>query len=131
MTSTLNAHYGQLPCCPFLCAPGRAHSLGGESSLHTRHGEVLAEGKGVAGDCESEGSRRQSAGLTNRKRIGGDAGGRDGTHRQSPVLAREPSGVDPTGISVKVGAQYPGRSGFIPERETKRFFILIDQKEGS
>ena len=26
-------------------------------------------GKGVAGDCESEGSRRQSAGLTNRKRI--------------------------------------------------------------
>jgi hypothetical protein len=26
-------------------------------------------GKGVAGDCEFGGSRRQSAGLTNRKRI--------------------------------------------------------------
>jgi len=30
---------------------------------------VLAQGKGVAGDCESGGSSRQSAGLTNRKRI--------------------------------------------------------------
>ena len=39
-----------------LCAPGRVHLLGGESPLHARHGEVLAEGKGVAGDCESEGS---------------------------------------------------------------------------
>src|SRR6266542_4662518 len=53
----------------FFRAPGRAHALGGESPLHTRQGEVLAEGKGVAGDCESEGSPRQSAGLTNRKRI--------------------------------------------------------------
>ncbi len=53
----------------FICAPGRAHLLGGVSPLHTRHGEVLAEGKGVLGDWESEGSRRQSAGATNRKRI--------------------------------------------------------------
>ncbi|AXQ49145.1 hypothetical protein EIZ41_23940 [Shigella sonnei] len=30
---------------------------------------MLARGKGVAGDCESEGSPRQNAGLTNRKRI--------------------------------------------------------------
>ena len=43
--------------------------LGGESPLHTRQGEVLARGKGVVGDCESEGSPRQNAGLTNRKRI--------------------------------------------------------------
>lgn len=61
------------PQAVFLCAPGRAHSLGGESPLHARQGEVLARGKGVAGDCESEGSPRQSAGLTNRKRIRGDA----------------------------------------------------------
>jgi hypothetical protein len=27
----------------FFCAPGRAHFLGCESPLHTRHGEVLAE----------------------------------------------------------------------------------------
>ena len=26
-----------------LCAPGRAHSLGGVSLLHTRKGEALAE----------------------------------------------------------------------------------------
>ena len=39
---------------PTRCAPGRAHLLGGESPLHTRQGEVLARGKGVAGDCESE-----------------------------------------------------------------------------
>ena len=30
---------------------------------------MLAGGKGVAGDCESEGSPRQNAGLTDRKRI--------------------------------------------------------------
>ncbi|SOY77087.1 conserved protein of unknown function (plasmid) [Cupriavidus taiwanensis] len=55
---------------PFsFCAPGRAHSLEGESPLHTRQGEVLAIGKGSPGDWGSEGSPRQSAGLTNRKRI--------------------------------------------------------------
>lgn len=53
----------------FLGAPGRAHSLGGESPLHSRHGQVLAEGNGFPGDRESEGSRKQSAGATNSKRI--------------------------------------------------------------
>ncbi len=56
----------------FLCAPGRAHLLGGESPLPTRQGEGLAEGKGVSGDRASGGSRKQNAGLTNRKRIRGD-----------------------------------------------------------
>ena len=32
-------------------------------------GNRQLNGKGVAGDCESEGSPRQNAGLTNRKRI--------------------------------------------------------------
>ncbi len=59
----------------FYGAPGRAHSLRGESPPHTRQGEVLARGKGFAGDCESEGSPRQSAGLTNRKRIRGGMAG--------------------------------------------------------
>src|SRR5271157_1139497 len=35
----------------FIGAPGRAHSLGGESPLHTRQGEVLAERQG----CPSRG----------------------------------------------------------------------------
>jgi hypothetical protein len=52
---------GATDVASFVCAPGRAHSLGGESPLHTRHGEVLAEGKGVLGDWESGGSFRQSA----------------------------------------------------------------------
>ncbi|QAU22920.1 hypothetical protein EO087_02045 [Dyella sp. M7H15-1] len=56
-----------------LGAPGRAHLLGGESPLLTRQGEGLARGKGVSGDWMSEGSPRQNAGLTNRKRIRGDA----------------------------------------------------------
>jgi len=55
--------------CVFFGAPGRAHPSGGESPLHSRHGQVLAEGNGVSGDRESEGSRKQSAGATNRKRI--------------------------------------------------------------
>lgn len=41
----------------FFGAPGRAHSLGGESPLHTRQGEVFARDKGFAGHCEFEGSR--------------------------------------------------------------------------
>ncbi|MGF6472542.1 hypothetical protein QFZ89_007793 [Paraburkholderia youngii] len=41
------------------------------------------------GDCESEGSPRQSAGLTNRKRIRGDALGQDSEKGQSPKLARD------------------------------------------
>ncbi len=41
----------------FSGAPGRAHLLGGESPLLARQGEQLANGKGFAGDCESEGSR--------------------------------------------------------------------------
>jgi len=31
---------------PFIAAPGRAHALGDESSLHTRQGDVLAEQQG-------------------------------------------------------------------------------------
>ncbi len=58
----------------FVGPAGRTH-LEGESPLYTRQGEVLARGKGFVGDCESGGSPRQSAGLTNRKRIRGGASG--------------------------------------------------------
>ncbi len=47
------------------------HTRQGKGShLHTRQGKVLAGVKGVADDCESEGSPRQNAGLTNRKCTG-------------------------------------------------------------
>ena len=52
-------------------APGRVHLLGGASPLQARQWELLAEGKGVHREVESEGSLRQSAGPTNRNRIGG------------------------------------------------------------
>jgi len=61
---------------PFLFrAPGRAHLLGGASPLHTQQGEVLAGRQGYHREVLTEGSRRQSAGPTNRNRIrGGHAG---------------------------------------------------------
>ena len=55
----------------FNCAPGRAHPLGGASPLHARQGEVLAERQLRYCEVSWEGSRRQSAGPTNRNRIGG------------------------------------------------------------
>jgi len=50
-------------------------------------GEVLARGKGVAGDCEYEGSPRQNAGLKNRKRIRRCSGERRPISSK-PILAR-------------------------------------------
>lgn len=35
-----------------------------------------------------------------------------------PCTCTERNDVDPTGISVKVSAQYPGRSPVLPERAT-------------
>jgi len=57
-----------------LSAPGMAHSPGGESPLHTRQGEMLAKQQRRHREVGSGGSCRQSAGLTNRKRI-------EATHR--------------------------------------------------
>jgi len=37
-----------------------------------------------------------------------------------PDTCTERSGVDPTRISVKVGAQYPGRSGSVPQGYRRR-----------
>ena len=99
-------------------APGRAHLLGGGSPLRSRQGEPLAERQGcLAGDCESEESRRQSAGLTNRKRMRRRCGVRRPISSK-PGTGTERNDVDPTGISVKVSAQYPRRSAVLPERAT-------------
>ena len=46
-------------------------SLGGESPLQAWQQELLAKDKGVHREVESEGSRRQNLGLTNRNRIEG------------------------------------------------------------
>jgi len=51
------------------CAPGMAHLLEGESPLHTRQGEVPANGKGVVVRRGLKEAAQQNAGLTNRNRI--------------------------------------------------------------
>jgi hypothetical protein len=49
---------------------------------------VLAEGNGVSGDRQSEGSRKQSAGATNRKRILGIPRKGQITSRQNEIGRR-------------------------------------------
>src|SRR5665647_1193439 len=90
----------------FFGAPGRAHLLGGKSPLLARQGEELAQDKGFAGDRESEGSLvakrwpdEQEADM--RRRIGVRW-----PNSSKPETCTERCGVDPTGISVKVGAPY-------------------------
>ena len=51
-----------------LCAR-HAHKLGGVSPLQALQCELLAKGKGVHREVESEGSRRQNLGPTNRNRM--------------------------------------------------------------
>ena len=46
-----------------------AHKLGGVSPLQALQCELLAKGKGVHREVESEGSRRQNLGPTNRNRM--------------------------------------------------------------
>jgi hypothetical protein len=98
----------------FYCAPGRAHSLGGESPLLTRQGEELAERQGCRGRLriwrkpkakrwpdEQEADRRRHGGV--RRRLS-----------SKPETCTERRDVYPTGISVKVCASYPGRSAWVP-----------------
>jgi len=53
----------------FFVAPSRGHALEGESPLLARQGNSQPSGKGVRREAEFEGSRRQSAGPTNRNCI--------------------------------------------------------------
>ena len=56
---------------PFVCAPGRAQTLGGVSPLYARQGEALAEGQGQSREAMSEGSPLRNTGLMNKNPIGG------------------------------------------------------------
>ncbi len=95
-------------------APGRAHSLGGERPLHTRQGEVLAERQG----CPSRGGiRRKPQAKRCSDEQPADRRRRSWVSRRVPVkpsTCTEGCGVNPTEISVKASAQYPGRSGGLP-----------------
>jgi len=96
------------------CAPGRAHPFGGVSPLLARQGEELAERQGCRGRLriwrkpkakrwpdEQEADTRRYSGV--RRPLS-----------SKPETCTERCDVNPTGISVKVGASYPGRSGGLP-----------------
>ena len=102
----------------FYCAPGRAHRLGGASPLLTRQGEELAKQQGCRGQLriwrkpkakrwpdEQEADMRRYSGV--RRQLS-----------SKPGTCTERCNVDPTGISVKVCASYPGRSGSLPNCAT-------------
>ena len=101
-------------------APGRAHSLGGGSPPHTRHGEVLAEGKGVPGDWESGGSRLAKRWHDEQEADTRRHRGVSRPNSVKPDTCTERDDVDPTCISVKVGAQYPGRPERVPRGYRRR-----------
>ena len=105
-SSVKTATFGSL----FFGAPGRAHLLGGVSPLLARQGEELANGKGFAGDCESEGSRMAKRWPDEQEADTRRCTGVRWPKSSKPKTCTERYDVDPTGISVKVGAQYPGRS---------------------
>ena len=54
---------------PFLVRPARTYSKGCKSLNRPDSGKVTAKGKGVRRETESEGSRRQTSGLTDRNPI--------------------------------------------------------------
>src|SRR5438067_1692689 len=83
----------------FFCAD-HVQQLGGESPLHPGQGEVLAERQGCPSRDESEGSRRQSACLTKRKRIEAAQWGERAIDAK-PSTCTKHREADPTGISVK------------------------------
>ena len=99
--------------------PARTRKLIGWSSpsafwIHTRQGEVLARGNGVAGDRESEGSPRQNAGLTNSKRIEAALRGEGACFPKAQylhgTLRRRSDRHKQEGR-----ANYPGRSARLPQ----------------
>ena len=58
-------------CFLSVVRPARTHSNGCKSLNRPDSGKVTAEGKGVRRETESEGSRRQTSGLTDRNPIKG------------------------------------------------------------
>ena len=55
--------------CPYFVRPARTYSKGCKSLTPPDSGKVTAKGKGVRRETESEGSRRQTSGLTDRNPI--------------------------------------------------------------
>jgi hypothetical protein len=79
---------------------------------------VLAEGKGVRREAESEGSRRQNVAPMNKNRIGGTE-----TEMRRPTALKSDTYTDglyvyAAVISVEVRVHYPGRSAMSRQSAT-------------
>jgi hypothetical protein len=101
-------------CAVFVGAPGRAHSLGGESPLLARQGEELAERQGCSGRLEIWRKPKAKRWPDEQEADTRRHGGVSRPISVKPETCTERRDVYPTGISVKVGAQYPGRSARVP-----------------
>ncbi len=95
-------------------APGRAHSLGGGSPLLARQGEELAERQGCFGRPEIWRKPKANRWPDEQEADTRRHGGVSRRISAKPETCTEGRDVYPTGISVKVSAQYPGRSGGLP-----------------
>ena len=88
----------------FFGASGRTRSLGGERPLLALQGEELADGKGIACDCESEGSRMAKRWFDEQEADMRRHRGVRSPKFLKPKTCTELGGVDPTDISVTVVA---------------------------
>jgi hypothetical protein len=98
----------------FFGAPGRAHLLGGESPLLARQGEALAERQGCSGRLEICRKPKAKRWPDEQEADTRRHGGVSRPISVKPETCTERRDVYPTGISVKVGASYPGRSARVP-----------------
>ena len=103
----------------FLCARQGALVWRCKSATNPTGGIVSHNGKGVHREEESEGSRRQSAGLTNRNRMRQPRWMRGQIDSKSDTCTENVE-VDAAGISVKASAHYPGRSVDLPKGYHRR-----------
>src|SRR3989338_4825782 len=95
---------------PTRCAPGRAHLLGGESPLLALQGEELAERQGCRGRLRIWRKPKAKRWPDEQEADTRRHGGVRWPISSKPKTCTERRDVYPTGISVKVSAQYPGRS---------------------
>ena len=97
-------------CCAALGAPGMCADFGGGSPLYAWQRGVLAKGKGVRREAESEGSRRQSPDLTNRNHIQGRCARVSLHNKTKPYRCPERTEVNVAGTWDEGLRSYPGRS---------------------
>ena len=106
---------GELSFSLFLCAPGRAHLLGGVSPLWTlMTGTISRTARAAAARRGLKEAERKSPARGTRSAYEAAASGREGTKIQSPIVIRKARKYMRRVYGEKVSAQYPGRSACLP-----------------